>query len=832
VLEVGRTVGNYQVECHVGSGGMAEVYRVHHVALGSVHALKVLRPELAAHPEMCARFLAEGRVQAQVRHPAIAQVTDLVAEPGIAALVVEWLAGGALDDRLITRGGEPVSLEHTLAVLQPVLGALSLLHSRGIVHRDLKPANLVFRDESWRSVVLTDFGIARFTDPTLAGAHHQTHTGVRLGTPHYMSPEQVLGRPVDARSDLFSLGVLAWELLTGALPFRAPSDFEVMQAIVAGPRARLRDRRPDLPAPVIEAIERVLHTEPELRFTTAAELSEALTRPAPAAPEPARHPAPSATPSTGRAPPSATDQDLPSASAGRDPGPPSPGPTAEPPRPRAAAAQPPPLYAPAAQHPKPHAAAGPAGTPPPPLHAPAAQHPKPNAAAATAAQPPPLYAPAAKTPKTTPPSAPSPSPRGAAAPASPSRPEPTSAPPPRTAEPARPDNLGSPITPTPHDPPASAPSPTRSSGCGCCVGWVIMLLLAVLGAVGGLVLLGLWAEAQQDESRQLTEQVWQQLYTYKTDSDANRDPQRLETAELTARAAVDAWDSPAALGSLALVHAWQQGWQYATPTLDPEGFARVQLSLQVARAAGPSVQADVAEVWLLLGTCRVHPAAAERERACQQLGSAADRAVEQLGDAPWLAVEVDWAASLGTREQWTRLLQAKATLPEPWRGPALQRCARGLHRLDAAPVNGRFLHLNCVQLAGWAEQFDAYLRFADDLVVRARTSGTLSVDQRKALVLGAAPGCLDLNFAFDRQGRPTDWRHKGTGGWGDLCVFLAETAQGCSALAQFDRPSECTTALWGYLRSCGPRTAPGVPWQQAEAARDQTRGQRRASCAR
>jgi serine/threonine protein kinase len=704
VLVPGRIVGNYKVEAHVGSGGMAEVYRARHVALGSVHALKVLRPELAAHEEIRGRFLAEGRVQAQVRHAHIALVTDLVAEEGVAALVIEWLDGGSLDDRLTARNGARLDPEQALGVLLPVLDALTVLHGRGIVHRDLKPANLVFRDASWRSVVLTDFGIARIAeDAVTGGVGRQTRTGVRMGTPHYMSPEQVLGKPVDARSDLFALGVVAWELLTAVLPFDGASDFEIMQRIVDEQRPGLAKVRPDLPAPLIAAVDRAMAQDPARRFPSAREFAEALTS------------------------------------------------AAAPPLPRPA----PPI--------KP---APPTFTPPPPT---------------------------------------------------------VTLPPPEEEEPdldLEPD-------------PTATEAPPARSGCGCCAMWSLTLFVLLSLAIGGaVVLLAWWASEQQAASRQQTQAIWEQLRVYKTDPAANRERDRLDQLATAAAAAVDTWETPEALGTVALIDAWRQGWQFASPSWDAAAWARVRDQIDRAAQEGQAVQTEVARVWLQLAACRLHPDQAVRDAACMSLGAEADYAVLHLDRDPWMAVEVDWAASLGARTQAERLISANRPLPVEFSTPALQRCGRGLARLDAAPVNGRYLEQNCVLLAGWSGDMAHYLRLADRMIVRARATGRLDADQRQTLFLGAGAPCASAGFKFDRNGSPTSWSGRNTGDWGDLCVYLAGIAEGCEVHAMIGRPVKCAPRLSFLLGSCVEARVPGVPWEAADVARDATDAERGAKCER
>ncbi len=281
MLSPGQHIAAYEVEQRLGVGGMAEVWRVRHRVLDSLHALKVLRPELTADDELRGRFLAEGRLAARTHHPHIARVTDIVAEDGVAGLVLELLAGGTLEARLAAREGQGLPPELVVRVLDPVLDALAPLHEQGVVHRDLKAANLLFRDEGWDGVVLTDFGIARLRDGSGAGTH--TRTGHLMGTPGSMSPEQVLGREVDARSDLFSIGALAWEMLTGQPAFSGESDFDTMRKVVAGERPLLRVVAPGVPIALAAVVEGCLDVDPSRRPASAqalrAALRDALARP-------------------------------------------------------------------------------------------------------------------------------------------------------------------------------------------------------------------------------------------------------------------------------------------------------------------------------------------------------------------------------------------------------------------------------------------------------------------------------------------------------------------------------------------------------------------------
>lgn len=279
MLEPGVAVDRYLVEAKVGAGGMAEVYRVRHTLLGSLHALKVLRPALLHDEDIRERFLAEGRIQAQLCHPHIAAVTDLVSAAGVAGLVMEYLEGCTVEQRLATVGR--FSGREAVEVLRPVLAAIAHAHHAGVVHRDLKPSNLFLCSRTWGMVrpVVLDFGVAKLKADTGLDAvrSRPTATGTRIGTVHYMSPEQVRGAAsVDERTDLYSVGAILVELLTGQPPFDGSSEFEIMQRIVGGawqdPTASLALRDLGL----VAVMRRALAVEPDDRFPSAEAFQEAL----------------------------------------------------------------------------------------------------------------------------------------------------------------------------------------------------------------------------------------------------------------------------------------------------------------------------------------------------------------------------------------------------------------------------------------------------------------------------------------------------------------------------------------------------------------------------
>ena len=295
-LEVGQRVGDYIIEGELGGGGMAVVYRVRHAVLETHPALKVLNASFRVDPD------ARQRIQARhLDHRNIVKVTNIVATDDVAALVMELVdpadGGTSLDALIAARSGLP-STEELLALALPVLDAIGYAHGKGIIHRDLKPANVLLarsEDGGWIPKV-TDFGIAKVTD---AGDRKKksTHAGARMGTVGYSSPEQLRqAKEVTARSDVFSLGALLYELATGKPAFDGSNDFDVMEKIVHGRFDPPEKIAPGIDRAIASAITRALSPTPEARFASCDELAAALrqARPAPvvAASPPASHEAP------------------------------------------------------------------------------------------------------------------------------------------------------------------------------------------------------------------------------------------------------------------------------------------------------------------------------------------------------------------------------------------------------------------------------------------------------------------------------------------------------------------------------------------------------------
>lgn len=275
---VGRVVAkHYRVLAMLGEGGMGAVYVAEHLELGRKVALKRLHPELAADEQAVQRFQREARAAAATGHAHIVEVLDHgFAEDGAPYLAMEYLRGKSLGQLL--REEKPLEAARGCRIVGQLLTALSAVHARGIIHRDLKPDNVILtrRDFDPEFVKVVDFGISKFQTEE-DGALTLTRTGVTLGTPHYMSPEQARGvNDIDHRADLYGAGVLLYECLTGRRPYEAENYHQLLGAILTGKRTPLSDVRPDLPPGLVAAVERAMHVDRDARFTSAAEMLEAL----------------------------------------------------------------------------------------------------------------------------------------------------------------------------------------------------------------------------------------------------------------------------------------------------------------------------------------------------------------------------------------------------------------------------------------------------------------------------------------------------------------------------------------------------------------------------
>ena len=225
VLPPGTMVDDYVVKRELGEGGMGVVYQARHQRLGHVVALKVLASHLARDAHLVDRFEQEARVQANLHHPSIVRVNDFISEHGLFAMVMEYVAGTTLAEEIHARTG-PMPHERIKSIMLPVLEAVSMAHAHDIVHRDLKPSNIMLTTLAGRELPkVMDFGIAK----ALQSEGMNTATAGKLGTLYYMAPEQCISsKNVDARSDIYSLGVTLYEMACGKLPFDNDSEFELM----------------------------------------------------------------------------------------------------------------------------------------------------------------------------------------------------------------------------------------------------------------------------------------------------------------------------------------------------------------------------------------------------------------------------------------------------------------------------------------------------------------------------------------------------------------------------------------------------------------------------
>jgi serine/threonine protein kinase len=275
---IGETLAHYRITAAIGAGGMGEVYCATDTKLGREVALKVLPAEMAASPERLERFQREAKAVAALNHPNIVTIHSVEEDRDLHFITMELVEGQPLD-RVIPEDGLPV--DRLLEIGTALTGALAAAHEKGIVHRDLKPANVMVTTDG--RVKVLDFGLAKIT--TLeqgASADSEmltdvpTREGVVMGTVPYMSPEQVSGRKIDHRTDIFSLGILLYEMSTGRRPFQGRSSAELASAILRDAPPALEEARSDLPEGLRRVISRCLQKEPGERFETAREAAEAL----------------------------------------------------------------------------------------------------------------------------------------------------------------------------------------------------------------------------------------------------------------------------------------------------------------------------------------------------------------------------------------------------------------------------------------------------------------------------------------------------------------------------------------------------------------------------
>ena len=262
----------YTIEGEIGRGGMGVVYRARDERLQRRVAIKVLPPELAFQQDIRERFTREAQTAARLSHPHIVPIHTVGEGQGLVYFVMGYVDGESVAARIRRRG--PLPIEEVRRIMKETADALSAAHSLSVIHRDIKPDNILLEGTRGR-VMVTDFGIAKALSST-SGAT-LTGVGVAIGTPSFMSPEQAAGeRDIDGRSDLYSLGVVAYQMLTGELPFSAPSVAGILMKQITEPAPDLRRKRPDAPEDLALAVSRCLEKDPESRWPTADALRRAL----------------------------------------------------------------------------------------------------------------------------------------------------------------------------------------------------------------------------------------------------------------------------------------------------------------------------------------------------------------------------------------------------------------------------------------------------------------------------------------------------------------------------------------------------------------------------
>lgn len=266
-------LGRYRIEARIGEGAMADVFRAHDPDIGRTVAIKALKPDYRRDPELGARFLREARAAGALNHPHIATIYDVGEADGVPYIAMELVDGRPLDAVLQAQGRMP--FERVLALGGQLAEALAYAHAQGVVHRDVKPSNILLSSDG-ATAKLLDFGVARIGESE--GQLARTQAGQMIGTPRYMSPEQALGLPVDARSDLFSLGAVLYEMVTGKMAFDASGLATLAMQIAQEKVAPIERAAGDCPPGLRQIVDKLLAKKPDQRFADGAQVVQALRR--------------------------------------------------------------------------------------------------------------------------------------------------------------------------------------------------------------------------------------------------------------------------------------------------------------------------------------------------------------------------------------------------------------------------------------------------------------------------------------------------------------------------------------------------------------------------
>src|SRR5215216_2584861 len=270
-IQPGQMLGPYRIIHQVGRGGMANVYKAYQPSVDRYVAIKVLPTQLAESKEFAKRFQQEARIIAMLEHPHILPVFDYGESDGIAYFVMRYLDAGTLKDKM--EAGRPLPINEIDRIFTQLTDALSYAHGRGVVHRDLKPANALI--DAQGNLFLTDFGIAKLLE---SASPRLTQTDAIMGTPAYISPEQAQANKVDQRSDIYSLGIILYEMVTGSVPFVADTPLAIILKHVSDPLPLPSVVKPDISAAIEQVILKALAKTPQDRYATAAEFAAAWKR--------------------------------------------------------------------------------------------------------------------------------------------------------------------------------------------------------------------------------------------------------------------------------------------------------------------------------------------------------------------------------------------------------------------------------------------------------------------------------------------------------------------------------------------------------------------------
>ena len=260
-------IGPYEIKEILGKGGMGTVYRAVDPTVNREVALKVINPELSQNTLLMKRFKNEAIAMARLCHPNIVVLYNFFSEANLNYIVMEYVRGKSLSQMI--RDGGDLSWERVLPIFRQILNAIDHAHSQGIIHRDIKPSNFLLQHDG--TVKVTDFGVAK-----VFGGEELTRAGSTLGTSHYMSPEQILGQPIGTSSDIYSLGITLFEMMTGRVPFSGNSDFEIQRGHLEVLPPSPRQFNPNVPKEVESAILKSLEKKPEKRFSSARHFLQAL----------------------------------------------------------------------------------------------------------------------------------------------------------------------------------------------------------------------------------------------------------------------------------------------------------------------------------------------------------------------------------------------------------------------------------------------------------------------------------------------------------------------------------------------------------------------------